>query len=195
MDTLGIYVHVPFCVRKCSYCDFNAYSGLGHLTDAYVEAICAEIRNAAEQPRHVSTIFFGGGTPTFLSGTQLGLIFGSLTDKFQVVADAEISAEANPTTIDAAKFTAMREAGFNRISIGVQSFDDRLLKLVDREHSGDEAAHAIVAARRAGFKNISLDLMFGLPSQSLEDWDQALGRAINLDTEHISTYSLTIEPG
>src|SRR5258708_25220319 len=158
MDTLGIYIHVPFCVRKCSYCDFNAYSGLGHLTEEFVEAICAEIRNSKEQGRPVSTVSLGGGTPTYLNGAQLRSILAAVHEKFEVAPDAEISAEANPTTIDAAKFSAMREAGFNRISIGVQSFDDRLLKLVDREHSGDEAAEAITTPRYAGVENMSLDL-------------------------------------
>src|SRR5437660_1914905 len=185
MYTLGIYIHVPFCVRKCSYCDFNAYSGLGHLTEKFVEAICAEIRSSKEQGRPVSTIFFGGGTPTYLNGAQLRSILAEINETFQVAAGAEISAEANPTTIDAAKFSVMREAGFNRISIGVQSFDDRLLKLVDREHSGDEAAQAIITARNAGFENLSLDLMFGLPSQSLTDWEVTLDKAIELGTEHI----------
>src|SRR5260221_12810454 len=107
MDTLGIYIHVPFCVHKCSYCDFNAYSGLGHLAEQFVSAMCAEIRNSGKPAREVSTIFFGGGTPTYLSGAQLKLILSTIDDQFQVDTDAEVSAEANPTTIDAAKFATM----------------------------------------------------------------------------------------
>src|SRR5262249_14244439 len=114
---------------------------------------------------------------------------------FEVAEDCEITAEANPTSVDASKFSSMRDAGFNRLSIGVQSFDDRLLKLVDREHSGQEAVTAVETARGAGFKNISIDLMFGLPEQSADDWQNTLTTAIRLSTEHISGYSLTIEPG
>jgi len=195
MDSLAVYVHVPFCVRKCSYCDFNAYSGLGSLAEGYVQSVRQEISQSAERGRHVSTVFFGGGTPTYLSGGQLAGILDDVRFTFAVDPDAEISAEVNPTTVDASKFAAMRAAGFNRLSIGVQSFDDRLLKLVDREHSADEAEEAVRAARYAGFENISIDLMFGLPQQTESDWDATLDRAIALGTEHLSLYALTIEPG
>src|ERR1041385_4061254 len=123
MEPLGIYIHVPFCVRKCSYCDFNAYSGMGDLAEAFVEAVIEEIRGCAEKGRSVPTIFFGGGTPTYLSAGQLSRILHAVYNTFLVAPDCEISAEANPTTVDASKFKAMREAGFNRLSIGVQSFN------------------------------------------------------------------------
>jgi oxygen-independent coproporphyrinogen-3 oxidase len=195
MNPLGIYVHIPFCRRKCSYCDFNAYSGLGELVDSYVVAVCKEIANSVDFGKHVSTIFFGGGTPTFLTGSQISHILGVIRENFEVDTQAEISSEANPTNSDASKFKQMKSAGFNRISIGVQSFDNSILKLIDREHSGTEAENAVHAARRAGFANVSIDLMFGLPTQSLEEWEGTLDRAIELKTQHLSTYALTIEPG
>lgn len=195
MESLAIYVHVPFCVRKCSYCDFNAYSGMGDLAGAYVEAVLTEVSTAPEAGRRVGSVFFGGGTPTYLAAEQLAGILGAIHARFQVLPGAEITAEANPTTVDAGRFAAMREAGFNRISVGVQAFDDRLLKAVEREHSAREAECAVAAARTAGFENVSIDLMFGLPGQSLADWEATLQRAIDLGMKHVSTYALTLEPG
>lgn len=195
MNDLGLYVHVPFCVRKCSYCDFNAYSGLGDLAEGFVDAAVAEITRAPERGRPAPTVFFGGGTPTYLNAGRLARILAALRESFLLSPDAEITSEANPSTIDSAKFEAMREAGFNRLSIGVQSFNDRLLAAMDRTHSAQEAEKAIRAARRAGFDNLSLDLMFGLPGQTREDWDATLDRAVDLAIAHISVYSLTIEPG
>lgn len=195
MNDLGLYVHVPFCVRKCSYCDFNAYSGLGDLAEGFVDGAVAEITRAPERGRPSPTVFFGGGTPTYLNAGRLARILAALRESFLLSPDAEITSEANPSTIDSAKFEAMREAGFNRLSIGVQSFNDRLLAAMDRTHSAQEAEKAIRAARRAGFDNLSLDLMFGLPGQTREDWDATLDRAVDLAIAHISVYSLTIEPG
>jgi oxygen-independent coproporphyrinogen III oxidase len=194
-EDLAIYVHVPFCVRKCAYCDFNAYSGLGHLAQPFVAAVCREIAGSEAGGRPVRTIFFGGGTPTYLVSTDLEAILRSIRDTFDVRPDAEITAEANPTTVDAARFDQMRTAGFNRLSIGVQALDDRLLKAVDREHTALEAEEAVCAARAAGFMNVSIDLMFGLPGQSRDDWDRTLDRALALEPEHLSVYALTIEPG
>lgn len=195
MSALSLYVHVPFCVKKCAYCDFNAYAGADALVDDYVACALTEIGRAKERGRPVPTIFFGGGTPTFLSGAQLAAILGAIREHFDVAPDAEISAEANPTTADAARFAEMRRAGFNRLSIGVQAFDDRLLRSVDREHSADEAAQSVAAAREAGFENVSIDLMFRLPGQTCTDWEATLDRAIGLQTEHLSVYALTLEPG
>jgi oxygen-independent coproporphyrinogen-3 oxidase len=192
---LAIYVHIPFCEKKCAYCDFNAYSGLGHLTGLFVDAICDEIRGSSAAGRSVRTIFFGGGTPTFLSAADLRRILDTIRAPFGIRPDAEITSEANPSTADAARFSEMREAGFNRLSIGVQAFDDRLLKAVDREHSAGEAERAVHSARNAGFANVSIDLMFALPRQTRYDWDATLDRALALSPEHLSVYALTIEPG
>jgi oxygen-independent coproporphyrinogen III oxidase len=195
MSELSLYIHVPFCVKKCAYCDFNAYSGLGALVDDYTACVTQEIAEAPERGRSIPTVFFGGGTPTFLPAGHLAALLSALRDAFALAPDAEITAEANPSTVDAAKFAAMREAGFNRLSIGVQAFDDRLLRAVDREHSAHEAAGAVAAARQAGFENVSVDLMFGLPTQTRADWDATLNRALALETEHLSLYALTLEPG
>jgi oxygen-independent coproporphyrinogen-3 oxidase len=143
----------------------------------------------------LTTIFFGGGTPTFLSGAQLGQILRTIRECFSVDREAEISSEANPGSSDAAKFAAMREAGINRLSIGVQSFDDGLLTALDRFHTAGEAERAVQAAREAGFTNLSLDLMFGLPRQNAEQWGATLQRALDCQTEHLSLYALTLEPG
>src|SRR5262249_9521948 len=151
--------------------------------------------DVAQRGRRVSSVFFGGGTPTYLSDAQLTTLLAALRDTFEIDPDAEITSEANPTTVDAAKFAGLRAAGFNRLSIGGQAFDDRLLARVDRQHSADEAAEAVRAAQSAGFGNVSIDLMFGLPTQTREEWDATLDRALSLETQHLSVYALTIEPG
>lgn len=202
---LAIYVHIPFCAKHCAYCDFNTYveKAQSPLVPATVDAICRDIERSSLElvgdaplnARPVPTIFFGGGTPTYLSGADLARILGTIGDCFPVMADAEISSEANPGSSDAEKFAAMRAAGFNRLSIGVQSFDDTLLVALDRFHTAGEAERALAAAREAGFTNINLDLMFGLPKQNLSLWESTLERALSLGTEHLSLYSLTLEPG
>lgn len=159
-----------------------------------VQAICQDIRaNSSERP--VTSIFFGGGTPTFLSGEMLELILQAIYGCFNVDSDAEISSEANPGSSDALKFGKMQSAGFNRLSIGVQSFDDDLLIALDRFHTSTEAEAALKAARAAGFENLNLDLMFGLPKQTLDHWETTLTRAVEIGTEHLSLYALTLEPG
>ncbi len=200
LKLLSIYVHIPFCARHCAYCDFNVYvdkfqSGIVPET---VAAIQADIRNSARSlsaDYKVRTIFFGGGTPTYLSGRQLAEILQTIQTEFTVLPDAEISSEANPGSSDSAKFEAMRAAGFNRLSIGVQAFDNTLLKKLDRHHSVAEADDALKAARVAGFENLSLDLMFGLPGQTVELWKETLKIALDFGTEHLSLYALTLEPG
>jgi len=192
---LSIYLHIPFCVKKCPYCDFNTYAGLGHWVEEYIASVCTEIARCEERGRPVATIYFGGGTPTFLSAEGLATILDTVRQTFDVLPDAEISAEANPTSSDVKKFAAMRQAGFNRLSIGVQSFHERLLHLLGRQHSAAEAEEAVHMAREAGFTNVNIDLMFGLPTQTREDWETTLARALALQTEHLSLYALTLEPG
>ena len=194
-DAIGCYVHIPFCVRKCAYCDFNSYSGY---TDAhiarYVSALTREITQTAPGSP-VDTIFFGGGTPTAIPASDEAALLQSVLETLPVALDAEITTEANPGTMDVAHLAVLREAGFNRISFGVQSFDPGLLKTMDRIHSADEARNAVKAARAAGFENISLDLMFGLPRQNLKQWEDSLHEALALETEHLSLYSLIVEEG
>ena len=200
LKPLSFYLHVPFCARHCAYCDFNVYvdrvqSGLVEQT---IEATLTDIRRSAISLRdsyRIETIFFGGGTPTYLSGKALACLLQTIRDEFEVAPDCEISSEANPGSSDYDKFEAIRMAGFNRLSIGVQAFDNGLLKNMDRHHSVDEAKQALRTARSAGFENLSLDLMFGLPGQTLSHWKETLETALGFKTEHLSLYSLTLEPG
>lgn len=192
---LSIYLHVPFCVKKCPYCDFNTYASMGHLVNEYIPCVCTEIARCEERGRPVATVYFGGGTPTFLPAEGLAAILNTVQQTFDILPDAEISAEANPNSSDVKKFQAMRRAGFNRLSIGVQALEDRLLRVIGRQHSAEEAECAVRMARQAGFTNVSIDLMFGLPTQTRADWDTTLERALALKTEHISLYALTLEPG
>lgn len=192
----AVYVHIPFCVRRCAYCDF-ATEAIGRDPHArfgtYLAALHAEIDSAP--PRPASTVYFGGGTPTVLEAEQLAAILDHLRGHGGIEPGAEITIEANPTTAEAGKFAALRAAGFNRLSMGVQSFSDRLLHWLGRVHDSREAVRAYEVAREAGFGNVSLDLMFGLPELELRGWRRALDRAISLGPEHLSVYGLTIEEG
>jgi len=192
---IGCYVHIPFCVRKCAYCDFNSYSGY---TDAhiarYVQALTCEIRRTTRREA-VDAVFFGGGTPTAIPAVDEANLLQAVLETLPVTPDAEITTEANPGTMDVRHLSVLREAGFNRISFGVQSFDAGLLKTLDRIHSADEARAAVKAARAAGFENVSLDLMFALPRQTLTQWQDTLAQALELETDHLSLYSLIVEEG
>ncbi len=192
---IGCYVHIPFCVRKCAYCDFNSYSGY---TDAhiarYVQALTCDIRRTTRREA-VDAVFFGGGTPTAIPAVDEANLLQAVLETLPVTPDAEITTEANPGTMDVRHLSVLREAGFNRISFGVQSFDAGLLKTLDRIHSADEARAAVKAARAAGFENVSLDLMFALPRQTLTQWQDTLAQALELETDHLSLYSLIVEEG
>lgn len=191
---LAIYVHIPFCPTKCGYCDFNSYAMEGEIVESTTRAIVDEIRRSPWAGRPASTIFFGGGTPTFLSEEQLLRVLEAVFEAHPPQDGAEITSEANPGTVDQAKFKAMRTAGFNRISLGAQSFlDDDLVRL-GRVHRSGEIERAVSAAREAGFQNLNLDLMFALPNQSPQAWNHNLERALALQPEHLSLYCLTIEP-
>ena len=211
---MGVYIHIPFCQVRCSYCDFNTYAGLDNLVDSYVAALCDEIRGyphrtplpdgesaspvrpqqeASGQRRRASTIYLGGGTPSLLSTTNLEHILTSCRQSFAVDPGAEVTIEANPGTVSAESLRATRAMGFNRLSLGVQSLDDAMLHLLDRLHTADQAIAAYVAARQAGFDNISLDFIYGLPGQSLEHWQKTLDQAIALRPDHLSLYALTLE--
>lgn len=198
-ERAGCYVHIPFCVRKCAYCDFNSYSGYtDRLVERYVGALTQEIGRSSEASGAtvpVDTIFFGGGTPTAIPPADLAGLLHTVLEALPVDPDAEITTEANPGSADVVGLSVLRESGFNRISFGVQSFDAGLLKTLDRIHSADEAVAAVHAARRAGFENLSIDLMFGLPNQTMKQWQETLDRAFALQTDHISLYSLIVEEG
>lgn len=191
------YVHVPFCLSKCHYCDFNSYPGMESLFDAYVRAVLTEIDRERVPPEAppLETVYVGGGTPTLLAPSALAALLRALADKFGLSDIAEVSVEANPGTVDVSGLASLRAAGFNRISIGVQSLDDGFLGRLGRVHTGQQAVDAFRAARSAGFENVSLDLIFALPGQSLSQWINTLETAVSLGPEHISAYELTIEEG
>ena len=190
---VAVYVHIPFCPTKCGYCDFNSYAMEGEIVERTVNAISREIRESPIAGRPAKTIFFGGGTPTFLAEEQLVGIFEEVLRVHPPILGAEITSEANPGTVDIPKFRAMHQAGFNRISLGAQSFQDTDLIRLGRIHQSGEIERAVNAAREAGFENVNLDLMFALPDQSLHGWRKNLDRALALKPEHLSLYCLTIE--
>ncbi len=191
---VAVYVHTPFCPSKCGYCDFNSYAMDGSIIERTVSATVAEIERSPWTGRPAKTIFFGGGTPTYLEESQLLRIFEAVLRAHPPIEGAEITSEANPGTVDMPKFRAMRTAGFNRISLGAQSFLDSDLMTLGRVHQSGHIERAVAAAREAGFDNLNLDLMFGLPQQSARGWNANLDRALALDPEHLSLYCLTIEP-
>lgn len=191
MRSAALYVHVPFCLHKCPYCDFNAYSGLGRLIPAFVEALCREI--AGYSGLHVPTIFFGGGTPSLLSGAHLTRILDTCRQSLEIATDAEISLEANPGTLEFPLLQAYRAAGVNRLSLGAQSFHKGELRWLGRDHTAEQTREAVAIARAAGFANLSLDLILGLPGQSLAAWEESLRHAVALAPDHLSCYALTVE--
>lgn len=195
--SLSLYVHVPFCARKCPYCDFNTYAGLQALYQPLTGALVQEIERAGEQHGHptVHTIFLGGGTPTVLDAAQLAAILTACDRSFGITAGAEITSEANPGTVDQNRFNDLRALGVNRLSLGVQSFQPAELAFLGRIHSAGEAVTAYAAARAAGFANINLDFMFGLPGQTVATWRDTLDQALALGPEHLSLYSLIVEDG
>ena len=193
----GLYVHIPFCATKCPYCDFNTYAGIAGLMGPYLAALKSEIELWGEVlggPR-LETVFFGGGTPSYLPAGSLDMLLDAIGGAFDLADDAEVTAEANPDDLGEEKLASMLGAGINRLSIGVQSLDDGLLRVLGRRHSAREAVDAFNAARGAGFDNVSIDLMYGLPEQTPEQWGATLDAALDLRPSHISMYCLTLEEG
>jgi oxygen-independent coproporphyrinogen-3 oxidase len=195
--TLGLYVHIPFCETKCPYCDFNTYASIESLMPGYVDALYNEISQWGTWlgcPT-LTSVFFGGGTPSYLPTDDIRRLMRVIQSAFVLPDNAEATLEANPGDCSRERLQAIRRSGINRLSIGVQSFDDNELRLLGRRHSADQAKHAVAAARVAGFDNLSIDLMFGLPYQYVSTWEHSLDEAIALVPEHISAYSLTLEGG
>ena len=189
-----IYVHIPFCARICPYCAFYKERADASQTQRFCEAILREIDHAhARFHLQPQTIFFGGGTPTALTSTQLEFLLRGFDERIDLSKLQEWTVEANPGSVSARKAKLLRNGGVNRISLGVQSWDDRLLKILGREHNAEQAAESFHILREAGFDNLNIDLMFGLPGQSLGDWQATIDRTIALHPEHISTYCLTYE--
>ena len=202
LESISLYLHIPFCHAKCHYCDFNSYAGMLGLRETYVDALRREIELAGGRARlrdggarRCRTIFFGGGTPSLLRAEQVADILATARAAFAVDDDAEITLEANPGTLEYGHLDELRAVGVNRLSMGAQSFDADLLKWMGRIHTPEEIEVAFRAARSAGFTSINLDFIFALPGQSLALWEQTLDRAIELGPEHLSLYSLIVEEG
>lgn len=198
----ALYVHIPFCIHKCGYCDFNSYAGFGpEVQRAYVEALLQEMALWARRPEMdqvpVTSLFIGGGTPTVLEGELLAAVIRAVRERFALMPGAEVTVEANPGTVDVAgeKLQRVREAGANRISFGVQARQPHLLRRLGRIHTADEVEQAVAAARTAGFANLNLDLMYDLPGQTPADFRETLTWALSLEPTHISAYSLIVEEG
>jgi oxygen-independent coproporphyrinogen-3 oxidase len=192
----GIYIHIPFCKKKCTYCDFYtvvAPDFIPSLVDSIVKEL--HFRKKYLKNEDINTIYFGGGTPSILNPEQFQQIFNTIFELFVVSDNAEITFEANPDDLTPDYLTSVRNLAFNRISIGIQSFDDEDLKRINRRHTGNEAITAVRNAQAAGFNNLSIDLIYGLPFQTLEAWEKQLGIALSLNVQHISSYGLTYEEG
>ena len=195
----GVYVHVPFCVTRCGYCDFNTYTDLGGLQATYADTAVAEVRMARKvlgdgAPR-VDTVFVGGGTPTLLSPQDLGRVLRSIEQEFGLAAGAEVTTEANPDSVDAASLAQLREQGFTRISFGMQSAVSHVLAVLDRTHTAGRPQLAVAEAYAAGFEQVSLDLIYGTPGESNADWEMSLDTALAAKPTHVSAYALIVEEG
>lgn len=194
---MALYVHIPFCETKCPYCDFNTYAKIESLIPGYISALVAEIKmwgSMLGKPS-VCTVFFGGGTPSYIPAERIALLTAAIRQSFEIDDGAEITLEANPGDCNRAKLASYQDMGINRVSIGMQSFDDDLLRLLGRRHSAAEAVSAYRTAQDAGFDNTSIDVMYGLPYQTLDSWRRTLDQAANLRPQHISLYALTLEGG
>lgn len=196
MEELGIYIHIPFCKQKCFYCDFCSFANKNEMQEKYVEAVINEIKNITHKEKYtVTTIYFGGGTPSILNPEYIKNILQEIESSFEILDDAEITIEINPGTVNEEKLKKYKEYGINRLSIGLQSANDKILKKIGRIHDYKQFEETFFYARKCGFKNINVDLMIGLPTQAIEDVKQTLEKIIQKNPEHISVYSLIIEEG
>ena len=194
---LGIYVHIPFCASKCAYCDFNSFAGSERLMPKYHNALLKHFRESRQvlQEYYADTVYFGGGTPSYYGARRLADLFNALKREALIFRNAEVTLEANPDSVHLRDLTLLWAEGFNRISLGAQTANEDLLKLIGRRHTWKQTVLAVKTAREAGFSNISLDLIYGLPTQTEADWAETLDRAIGLGPQHISCYGLKLEPG
>ena len=194
----GLYIHVPFCVSKCNYCDFNSFKLNKVKKDTYLEDLRKEMelyKNEIDEDEEITSIFLGGGTPSILSGDEIKYIFKCINDNFNIKKDAEITIECNPGTLTLKKLKDMKEAGVNRLSIGLQAVQNNHLEYIGRIHTYEEFEKNYKEALNVGFKNINVDLMYSLPNQSFDDWKESLEKITNLNPTHISAYSLILEEG
>lgn len=194
-NNIGLYIHIPFCIRKCRYCDFLSFPVDYETRKAYVEALCGELKARGKESPPADTVFIGGGTPSVLEEDLILKLGETIRECFDISPGAEFSIEANPGTLTAEKMKAFREIGVNRVSLGVQSLDDRLLETLGRIHRAGDAKNSYRMLREHGFENINLDLMFALPGQDLGDWENTLKQAVALGPEHLSFYGLIFEEG
>ena len=195
---LGLYIHIPFCRSTCLYCDFYSVTEAENaLMDRYLEALCRHIREAGALAPHyiVDTVYFGGGTPSYLGAEGLAAILSAIRKSFQVSSRAEITFEANPDSVDLKLLRRLHSEGFTRVSLGIQCDQDEILKKIGRPHNYRQAEEAVRNIRKAGFRNLSVDLMYGLPDQTLNSWCKTLNHVLALQPEHISCYGLKLEPG
>ncbi len=195
MGHAGLYIHIPFCRSRCSYCDFATGIYQGELAERYVRALIAEIAASAHGGNHVDTIYFGGGTPSLLTPSQLERILSAVRDRFDVDSESEITLEMNPGTVTRDQLRAFRELGVNRASFGAQTFDDAELAKLGRSHSSDDTLKTFDELRAADFTNVSFDLIAGLPGQTLAGWQQNIDRSLALEPEHLSFYLLEVHSG
>ena len=204
MKETSFYVHIPYCIKRCGYCDFNTYTPtelrdggtLETVSGDYIDAVLRELEIAHTQSSgSVPTIFFGGGTPSLLKAKDLGRVISTIKEKWNVAPDCEITLEANPDSVDVAKLQEFKAAGFNRISFGMQSAVPHVLATLDRTHNPDNVERAVRAARTAGYESVSVDLIYGTPGESLDDWRTSVSAALSLGVDHISAYALIVETG
>ena len=188
----GLYIHIPFCFSKCPYCDFYSTKYTPTAADAFAEKLGGQMQDYTGS---FDTVYFGGGTPSFFGADGLAVILTTIRRNFDVVPDAEISVECNPDSVSDRLLHRLYAEGFNRVSLGVQSDDDEILKKLGRPHTYAQAATAYQRIRKAGFRNVSIDLMYGLPGQDLQDWQETLDNVLRLNPEHVSCYALKIEEG
>ncbi|MCL2588959.1 MAG: radical SAM family heme chaperone HemW, partial [Oscillospiraceae bacterium] len=194
---IGIYIHIPFCISKCAYCDFYSVAGGDALMPRYHQALTRQLAESASvlNGYYVDSIYFGGGTPSYYGAKRITQLFNTLKDHCKVLLDAEVTVEVNPDSISAKDLRLLHKEGVNRLSIGVQTADDGLAKSLGRRHTFRQVERTVERARKAGFENISLDLIYGLPNQSKTDWADTVNRVITLRPEHLSCYGLRIEDG
>ncbi len=191
---VGLYIHIPFCAARCHYCDFFTFAGIEHLIDDFVLALCNELESiSSEHNVAIKTIFFGGGTPSILQPSHFEKVFSALHKNFTLIPDAEITVECNPGTLSPDKVKCLKSCGINRISLGVQSFNDEELKFLGRIHTSKEVIENFNLLRRENFSNISMDFIFGFPGHTLDDWNDTLSRAVALQPDHISAYNFILE--
>ena len=204
-DGISFYVHIPYCVKRCGYCDFNTYtpaelkieSGLVEISHSYIDLLLQEIEIASKVSlaKYTPTIFFGGGTPTLMEPADLGRVITTINKYFPLAEKCEVTIEANPDTVTKEKLIALRSAGFNRISFGMQSALPHVLAVLDRTHNPLNVARGVEWARAAGFDEVSVDLIYGVPSESMQDWERTVETALALPISHISAYALIVESG